>query len=136
MKCYSELIQLKTFEERYEYLRLHSAVGKLSFGWERYINQKFYHSYEWRRFRTNIIARDGGNDLAMDGYPIMKIGQIHHINPLTIEDFTERTERLLDPENVVLVSQMTHNAIHYGDKNLLPRDPTIRKPNDQCPWLT
>lgn len=136
MKCYSELIQLKTFEERYLYLRLRGDVGRESFGWERWINQKFYHSYEWKQFRIQIIARDGGNDLAMEGYPVAKIGQIHHINPLTIGDFLDRSPRLLDPENVILVSQGTHNAIHYGDVDLLPKDPIVRRPNDQCPWRT
>lgn len=136
MKCYRELIQLKTFEERYRYLRLRGTVGKASFGWERYINQKFYRSYEWKHLRTKIIARDGGNDLAMEGYPIPDRGRIHHINPLTIEQFLERDPLLLDPENLILVSHNTHNAIHYGDESLLPKDPIIRRPNDQCPWLT
>ena len=135
MKYYSELIQLKTFEERYHYLRLRGTVGKVSFGWERYINQKFYSSYEWKHLRTQIIARDGGNDLAMDGYPIPDHGCIHHINPLTIQQFIERDPLLLDPENLILVSHNTHNAIHYGDESKLPKDPVVRRPNDQCPWL-
>lgn len=136
MKCYSELMRLKTFEERYHYLQLRGTVGKVSFGWERYINQKFYRSYEWKHLRTKIIARDGGNDLAMEGYPIPDRGRIHHINPLTIEQFLERDPLLLDPENLILVSHNTHNAIHYGDESLLPKDPVVRRPNDQCPWLT
>lgn len=135
MRTYSELITLPTIEERYQYLKLDGQVGRETFGWERWMNQKLYRSKEWRRFRNEIIVRDGGCDLAMDGYEIYARGQIHHINPITVESFVRNDPAIFDPENVVLVSLRTHNAIHYGDATLLPEPVVERRPNDQCPWL-
>lgn len=135
MRCYSELILLPTFEERYEYLRLKGSVGRETFGWDRYLNQALYRSTEWKRLRSRVVIRDGGNDLALDGYPVLARGQIHHINPLTPEQILDRDPAVFDPENLVLVSIATHNAIHYGVGRLSPKTPIERSPNDQCPWL-
>lgn len=136
MKCYSELMSLPTLVERYRYLRLGGKVGRETFGWERWMNQKLYRSKVWKHFRDEIIVRDGGCDLAMDGYTIYSRGQIHHINPLTVESFMRNDPAIFDPENVILVSIRTHNAIHYGDESLLPQPIIERRPNDQCPWLS
>lgn len=137
MKSYSELIRLKTFEERFEYLKLKGNVGGRTFGSERYLNQVLYQSPEWRNFRRKIIIRDNGCDLGMEGYSIDGIKIIiHHINPITIEDIKNRSPKIFDPDNVICVSHMTHEAIHYGDKNLLPSVATERRPGDTCPWKT
>lgn len=136
MRCYSELILLPTFEERYEYLRLKGSVGRETFGWDRYLNQALYRSTEWKRLRNRVVIRDGGNDLALDGYPVLARGQIHHINPLTPEQILDRDPAVFDPENLVLVSLATHNAIHYGVSRLSSKTLIERSPNDQCPWLS
>lgn len=136
MRCYSELILLSTFEERFEYLRLKGTVGRETFGWDRYLNQRLYQSPEWKRVRTSVVIRDNGNDLACEGYPVVARGQIHHINPLTPEQILDRDPAVFDPENLVLVSLATHNAIHYGVNRLMPNTPIERHPNDQCPWLS
>lgn len=141
IKTYSELIKIPTFEERYEYLKLYGHVGYETFGSRRYINQKFYSSKEWRNFRNYIITRDSNGsdwccDLAMNGHEIYgdKI-LIHHINPITIEDIYDgNISILMDPENVICTMYNTHQAIHYGDVNLLRRDPIQRFKNDTCPW--
>lgn len=134
IRRYSELIRLKTFDERYEYLRLSGLVGESTFGHDRYLNQSLYHSPEWKRFRKEIIVRDNGCDLALEDYPIVIGVIIHHLTPLTIEDIENRSDLVFDPENVVCVSHRTHEAIHYGDRSLLPRDLVERRPNDTCPW--
>lgn len=134
IRTYSELIQLKTFEERFEYLKLDGTVGESTFGFDRYLNQMFYTSIEWRNFRRDIILRDNGCDLAIPGLDIIGKIFIHHLNPLTKEDILNRTEYLMNPEFVVCVSKLTHDAIHYGDSNLLPKGPIERKRNDTCPW--
>lgn len=135
IKTYSELIQIPSFIERYRYLRLGGKAGEITFGNERYLNQVFYRSPEWKRFRREILIRDGGYDLGVEGYSIIGIPIIHHINPITIEDISNRVESILDPENVITVSIRTHNAIHYGDEELLTIDDIIeRKPNDTIPW--
>lgn len=135
IKTYSELMLLPTFEERYRYLRIGGRVGEDTFGFERYLNQKFYQSTEWRRFRDTIIIRDMGCDLGMEGYEIGGSIYLHHINPLTIEDLRyNRAEALMNPENVICVSFNTHQAIHYGDEDLLPKTPIQRTRNDTCPW--
>lgn len=134
IRRYSELIKLPTFEERYEYLRLAGLIGESTFGHDRYLNQVLYHSSEWLRFRKEMIVRDNSNDLALDGYPIVVGIILHHLNPLTIEDVENRSNRIFDPENVVCVSHKTHEAIHYGDKSLLPKMLVDRRPNDTCPW--
>lgn len=134
IRTYTELIQLPTFKERYDYLRLGAIVGQDTFGFDRYLNQRFYHSNEWKQIRRNVIIRDEGRDLAMPGYEIQNGIYIHHMNPITTKDLNDATEFLLNPEYLVCVTQQTHNAIHYGDASLLPQLPTERRPNDTCPW--
>ena len=134
LKTYHDLILLPTFRERYEYLRLTADVGDPRFGFDRYLNQAFYTSREWRNFRNHIIARDSGNDMALDGYAIQGKVLIHHLNPLTVKDFENHTDALFDPNNVVCVCNNTHQAIHYGTDEMLPKDLIVRAPNDTCPW--
>ena len=134
IRTYTELIQLPTFKERYDYLRLGAIVGQDTFGFDRYLNQRFYHSKEWQQIRRNVIIRDEGRDLAMPGYEIQNGIYIHHMNPITTKDLNDVTEFLLNPEYLVCVTQQTHNAIHYGDASLLPQLPVERRPNDTCPW--
>lgn len=134
-RSYKELSRLRTFKERYEYLRLQGSVGKETFGFDRYLNQALYSSTEWKRFRRSVIIRDNGCDLGDPERPIQ--GDriiIHHINPLTVEDLENRSEMIFDMNNVVCVSYNTHQAIHYGDESLLPMDPVIRRPGDHIPW--
>ena len=134
IKCYSELMTLPTFIERYRYLKLGGSVGKETFGYDRYLNQALYRSPEWKRFRRDIIIRDNGCDLGCEGYDIVGKILIHHIEPITIEDVIKRNPRIFDPENTISTQLMTHNAIHYGDESLLITEPVVRKPNDTCPW--
>ena len=133
-KSYSELIRLPTFLERYRYLKISGRIGEDTFGYDRYLNQTLYRSAEWKRFRREIIVRDEGRDLGCEGYEIVGNTLVHHINSITIEDVLNRDPKIFDPENVICVSHNTHNAIHYGDENLLITEPVIRKPNDTCPW--
>ena len=134
IRTYSELITIPTFEERFEYLQLKGSVGKDTFGYDRYLNQVLYRSPEWKRLRNQIIIRDGGCDLACDGYDIYGKVLIHHLNPITVEDVLARSRKVFDPDNLVCVSHNTHNAIHYGDVDLLVTGPIIRTKNDTCPW--
>ena len=134
-RSYRELSRLPTFEERYRYLRLQGKVGKDTFGFDRYLNQALYSSTEWKRFRREILIRDDGCDLGIPDRLIAGKVLIHHINPLTIEDVEKRSSVIFDPNNVICVSHLTHQAIHYGDENLLPKDPIMRRPGDHCPWL-
>jgi len=134
-RSYRELCRLPSFEERYRYLRLQGKVGLETFGFDRYLNQVLYTSSEWKRFRRDILIRDNGCDLGICDRPIQGKVLIHHINPLTVEDVERRSPVIFDPNNVICVSHMTHQAIHYGDENLLPKDPVIRRPGDHCPWL-
>ena len=134
IRTYSELITFPTFEERYEYLRLKGRVGEETFGFERYLNQVFYKSKEWRSIRDYVIARDNGCDLGMEGYEIHGQILIHHINPITKEDILQRRDVLLNPEYLITTVKNTHDAIHYGDINLLVTSPIERKKNDTCPW--
>lgn len=134
IKTYSQLIRLPTFEDRFEYLKLKGSVGKDTFGHDRYLNQIFYSSMEWRRLRDEIIIRDNGCDLGVEGREIGGKVYIHHLNPLGANDILTHSEYLVNPEYLICVSFETHNAIHYGDINLLPRDPIERKRNDTCPW--
>ena len=134
IKTYSELIRLPTFEERFEYLRLDGRVGEDTFGFDRYLNQLFYRSYEWRKIRDYVIVRDNACDLGVEGYDIYGKVLIHHMNPITARDIESRTDLLLDPEYLICVTHDTHNAIHYGDENLLFKAPIVRRPNDTCPW--
>lgn len=134
IKTYSELVRLPTFEERFEYLKLKGSVGKDTFGHDRYLNQVFYTSQEWRRLRDEIIIRDNGCDLGIEGREIGGKIYIHHLNPLGANDILTHSEYLMNPEYLICTSFETHNAIHYGDINLLPRNPIERKRNDTCPW--
>lgn len=134
IRTYSELITIPTFEERFEYLQLKGSVGKDTFGYDRYLNQVLYRSPEWKRLRNQIIIRDDGCDLACDGYDVYGKVLIHHLNPITIEDVLARSRKVFDPDNLVCVSHNTHNAIHYGDVDLLVTGPIIRTKNDTCPW--
>lgn len=134
IKTYSELIQLDSFEERYRYLRLDGEVGKETFGFDRYLNQIFYKSPEWKAIRDTIIIRDNGCDLAIPGYEIRGRILIHHMNPITKRDILERSDLLLNPEYLICVTKRTHDAIHYGDENLLMTGPVERTRNDTCPW--
>lgn len=134
IRTYSELITIPTFEERFEYLQLKGSVGKDTFGYDRYLNQVLYRSPEWKRVRNQIIIRDDGCDLACDGYDVYGKVLIHHLNPITVEDVLARSRKVFDPDNLVCVSHNTHNAIHYGDVDLLVTGPIIRTKNDTCPW--
>lgn len=133
-KSYSELITLKSFKERYEYLQIKRNVCESTFGSQRFLNQDFYNSKCWRNLRNRVIARDLGFDMALDGYPADKI-VIHHINPITVEDFENDSPLILDMENLVCVDYNTHQAIHYGTFDLIkPVSIIVRRPNDTIPW--
>lgn len=120
MLTYKELITLPTFKERYNYLRLNGVVGEETFAFERYLNQIFYRSPEWRTLRNHIVVRDNGCDLGVDGREIFgRSIIIHHINPITPFDIEKRSDKLMDPENLICTSQKTHNAIHYGDESFI-----------------
>ena len=134
IKTYTELMTLPTFMDRYYYLRIGGRVGEETFGFDRYINQKFYSSQEWKNFRRDIIVRDMGCDLGISDREIQEKIIIHHINPITVDDILRRSDLLLDPENAICVGEMTHKAIHYGDENLLITEPIERSAFDTCPW--
>ncbi len=134
MRRYSDLIRLKTFEERFKYLQIGGTVGQATFGYERYLNQLLYTSEEWRRCRREVIIRDSGCDLACEGFELHGKILIHHMNPITIDDIKERNPMVFDLENLICTSHNTHNAIHYGDVNLLIMAPVERTQNDTCPW--
>lgn len=134
IRTYSELITLPTFIERYRYLKLDGQVGVETFGYDRYLNQILYRTREWKRFRRDIIVRDNGCDLGCEGFDIFGKVLVHHINPITVEDVLSRSSKVFDPENAISTTLDTHNAIHYGDENLLLTEPIERKPNDTCPW--
>lgn len=134
LRTYTEMIRFHTFEERYEYLKLSGQVGSETFGWDRYLNQALYTSPEWRQTRELAIVRDEGNDLAVPGHQITGKIIIHHINPLTAEQVEDRDPAIFDLENLVCVSHRTHEAIHYGDSDLLPKDVVQRSPGDTKLW--
>ena len=134
IRTYSELCQLSTFEERFEYLRLNGSVGKDTFGFDRYLNQQFYRSSDWKRIRDRVILRDNGCDLGVEGYEIRGRILIHHINPISVEDIHTMSDFLMSPEYLICVSHRTHNAIHYGDESLIVSAPIERSQNDTCPW--
>lgn len=134
IRTYSELITLKTFEERFQYLKLNGVVGRETFGYDRYLNQILYNSLEWKHCRNGIIIRDNGCDLGCEGYDIYGQILIHHINPITVEDVLNRNPIVFDPENLICSSHNTHNAIHYSDENILITGPIERRKNDTCPW--
>lgn len=135
IKRYSELITIPTFEGRYDYLRLDGRVGEDTFGFDRYLNQVFYHSKEWKSIRDYVIARDNGCDLGMEGYEIFDRILIHHMNPITKEDVLFRKDYILDPEFLITTVKRTHDAIHYGNRDsLLTNSIVVRTKNDTCPW--
>ena len=135
IRTYSELSKLKTFRERYEYLKLDGTVGEETFGFDRYINQMFYKSEEWKRIRNYVITRDNGCDLGIQDRKIVgSVILVHHMNPITKEDIINKNEILLDPEYLITTIKPTHDAIHYGDESLLAEDLVIRSKNDTCPW--
>lgn len=132
-RSYSELSELETFDERFEYLALRGSVGDLTFGFERDINQRFYHSSQWKRIRRIVLIRDNNCDLGVEGYDIPAGLHIHHMNPVTPEDLYNGNPDILDPEFLISTTQLTHNAIHYGDERQLPRSFSERKPGDT--WI-
>ncbi|MEY8515341.1 hypothetical protein AALC25_00165 [Lachnospiraceae bacterium 29-84] len=134
MKRYSELVNMESFEERYRYLKLDGTVGEETFGFDRYLNQIFYKSQEWKAVRDFVIVRDKGYDLGVEGYGIYGKVIIHHMNPISPKDVMARSSILLDPEYLICTAHTTHNAIHYGDESQLPNSSIERKPNDTCPW--
>lgn len=135
IRRYSELVTLPTFEERFRYLKLTGGVGKATFGFDRYLNQSFYKSHEWKRLRNEIIVRDLGCEMGLEGYEIGGRILIHHINPITDKDIIDNTNFLMNPEYLVCVSHEVHNAIHYGDESIFRRMVLVeRRPNDTCPW--
>ena len=134
IRTYSELIRLPTFEERFRYLKLDGLVGKDTFGFDRYLNQEFYRSKEWKEVRDFVIVRDNGCDLGMDGYEIVGRIYIHHMNPITVNDIVHSSDFLLNPGYLICMSHNTHNAVHYGDEDLLVTAPVERRKNDTCPW--
>lgn len=138
MKTYTELISLPTFEERFEYLKMNGRVGAETFGYDRYLNQVFYNSHEWRQFRHQIIIRDNACDLGIEDRPILRKGQllIHHMNPITKQQLIDRDPDLMNPEYVIVcMKNPTHEAIHYGDASLLVQnDLIVRTKGDTCLW--
>lgn len=134
IRTYAELIKLPTFEERFNYLKLNGQVCKETFGFDRYLNQVFYKSQQWRKLRRQIIIRDNGCDLGIEGYDIPDRIYIHHMNPLTKDDIIHSSDFLMNPEYLICVSHMTHEAIHYGDIHLLPQQLIERTPNDTTLW--
>ena len=134
IRTYSELIKIPTFEERFEYLNLDGKVGEETFGFDRYLNQVFYKSDEWKSIRNEVIIRDNGCDLGIEDREIHGRIIIHHMNPITVDDIIHRNEDILNPEYLICVTDNTHKAIHYGDEDLLIKDLIERTKNDTCPW--
>lgn len=134
IRTYSELITIPTFEERYKYLKIGGKVGEETFGFERYLNQEFYKSHEWQSIRRQVIVRDLGCDLGIEGREIHGKIIVHHMNPITIDDIIEASDFLLNPEYLICTLKSTHDAIHYGDESLLIKAPVERMKNDTCPW--
>jgi|SRR5689334_15414009 len=134
IKSYSELKKLHTFQERFDYLKLNGVVGRSTFGFDRYVNQKFYTSYDWKAARQAVIIRDDGCDLGIVGYEIHGNLLIHHMNPVSVEDIIHGEEWIFDPEYLITTTHITHNAIHFGNQNLLPKVVTSRTPHDTRLW--
>lgn len=134
IRTYSELSTIRSFEDRYRYLRLNASVGAETFGFDRIFNQQFYRSREWKAIRDHVIVRDNGCDLGVEGYEIHGRIYIHHMNPIMLKDIETTSEFLLDPEYLITTTHGTHNAIHYGDEDLLVLPPVERSKNDTCPW--
>lgn len=133
-RTFTELSRLKTFDERFAYLKLNGVVGEDTFGFDRWINQTFYRSAEWKSVRRFVIARDHGCDLACDGYEIHGRIIIHHMNPIKLSEIVDRNDDILNPEYLISTTLNTHNAIHYGDTNNLISQPVERTANDTIPW--
>lgn len=134
IRRYSELKRLETIEDRYNYLKLNGIVGKQSWGWDRYFNQRFYRSIEWKKTRDLVILRDNGCDLGIPGFEIHEKILIHHMNPIWIDDLKTHNDDIIDPEFLISTCERTHQAIHYGDISLLPQVPIIRLPGDTKLW--
>lgn len=134
MKTYSELIKLTTFDERYKYLKFNGIVGDETFGFDRYLNQRFYKLREWQAVRDYVITRDNGCDLGIPGREIYGPLIVHHMNPISVLDILERKEIVLNPEFLITTVHSTHNAIHYGNNQSIIQDFIERSPNDTCPW--
>jgi hypothetical protein len=134
IRTYSELSRLSTFDERYQYLKLAGVVGESTFGFDRWINQEFYRSYQWKSIRNAVIVRDNGCDLGIPGFEIQRGLLVHHMNPVSMDDILHGEEWILDPNFLVTTSHRTHNAIHYGDESLLPREPVTRRSGDTTLW--
>jgi hypothetical protein len=134
IRTHSDLIRLGSFEERFEYLRLHGDVGRSTFGFDRYLNQKFYRSREWKSARDYVIVRDMGCDLGVNGYEIHDGALIHHMNPMTADDIMHNESWILDPDYLITTTQRTHNAIHYSDISLLPKVVVAREKGDTKLW--
>ena len=134
IRTYAELITIPTLEERFRYLKLDGKVGVDTFGFDRYLNQIFYKSKEWRKLRNDIILRDDGCDLGVEGYDIQGKIYIHHMNPIVVRDILDQTEFLLNPDFLICASFDTHQAIHYGNEDLLPQPLVERRAFDTCPW--
>lgn len=133
-RTYSKLLELSTFEERFEYLALHGFVGRETFGYDRWLNQNFYASREWRLIRQKVITRDEARDLAIEGYEIHRRPIIHHMNPMSPDHIKHGDLSILDPEYLITTTHRTHNAIHYGDERQLPLQPVVRRPGDTKLW--
>lgn len=134
IRTYSELVQIETYKERFEYLKLDGVVGASTFGSRRYLNQKFYRSYEWMKIRDYVITRDLGRDLGIEGYDIVGVIHIHHMNPMMARDLEHFNSDILNPEYLITTTYRTHKAIHYGTDGMLTFDPVERTPFDTCPW--
>lgn len=135
IRTYSELATLQTFTERFNYLKLKGRVGKDTFGFDRYLNQHLYQrNPKWFKARDTVIVRDNGCDLGLEGYEIYDKIIVHHMNPITLDDVLNDREWIYDPEFLICTTHNTHNAIHYGDEDLLVKAPIERKPFDTCPW--
>lgn len=134
IRSFTELNRLHTLEDRFDYLQLGSQIGAASFGADRWVNQQFYRSAEWRHIRDHVIARDLGFDLGMDDVPIMGAPAVHHMNPMTLADIEDGSFAIIDPEYLITTSLRTHNAIHFGDRSLLPKPFVERSPGDTRLW--
>lgn len=134
IRCYTDLKMIDSFKERYLYLKVKGKVGEETFGIDRYVNQQLYRSQRWKRTRSQVIIRDNGCDLGVDGYELDNHIVIHHMNPITLEDIEEDRDKIYDPEYLICCSSRTHQAIHFGDEGLLPKDYVARRPNDTCLW--
>ena len=134
IKSYTELSKLKTFNDRFNYLKLDGVVGEETFGYDRILNQVLYKSAKWRKVRDKVLIRDNGNDLGIEGYQINGRAIIHLLNPITVDDVLKEREWIFDPEYLITVSDLTHKAIHYSNENILPKEPVERVQNDTCLW--